>query len=144
MLTVIQVGKAVASLLSLPISSDQTTSSTTLSDLANKLIYVSSFTISQRDMFASALRVTRSKESDWSISYEPSQERYTTGLAEIKEGKRIGFAKMMYTRVFFQDGSGNFESNKGTVNKELDLQMEDLDEATGRAIERALNTTPWA
>ena len=51
---------------------------------------------------------------------------------------------MMYTRVFFPDGSGDFESNKGTLNAVLNLPVEDLDEATGRAIERAKTTTPWA
>ena len=87
-------------------------------------------------MLASAVRVTRSKESDWTITNEPVQERYATGAKEVKEGKMIGFAKMGKARVFYPDGCGNFE-HKGTVNKALGLPEEDLDEATRVALERS-------
>jgi hypothetical protein len=42
----------------------------------------------------------------------------------------------MYTRVFFDDGCGDFES-KGTLNSVLGLPKEDIDTATGAAIERS-------
>ena len=60
-----------------------------------------------------------------------------SGVEEMKEGNRIGFVKMMYTRVFYPDGCGDFEHNKGTLNKVLDLPQEDIDEATKVAIERS-------
>jgi hypothetical protein len=65
---------------------------------------------------------------------EPAEDRYSSGLKEISEGKRIGFAKMMYTRVFYADGCGDFESSKGTLNRLLDLPEENLDEATKVAL----------
>jgi hypothetical protein len=43
----------------------------------------------------------------------------------------------MYTRVFYPDGCGDFEHNKGTLNKVLDLPHEDIDEAIKVAIERS-------
>lgn len=88
-------------------------------------------------MLASALRVTGIKETDWIISKEPSHERYSSGIEEMKEGKKIGFAKMMYTRVFYADGCGNFEHNKGAISALLGLPEEDTDEATGVAMERS-------
>ena len=88
-------------------------------------------------MLNSALRVTGTKEGDWTISKEPSQERYASGIKEIKEGKRIGYAKMMYTRVFYPDGCGDVDHNKGTLNSLLDLPQEDIDVATEAAIERS-------
>ena len=94
-------------------------------------------------MLDSVLRVTDMKESDWTIDEEPSHERYATGLEEIKQGKRIGYAKMMYTRVFYPDGCGNFEQNKGTLNNALGLPEEDLDEATRAAIERSKESANW-
>ena len=93
-------------------------------------------------MLESALRVTGTKKDDWTIRKESAQERYSSGLKEIKEGKRIGFAKMMYTRVFYPDGSGDFEHNKGTLNALLDLPKENIDEATKIAIERS-KTSSW-
>jgi hypothetical protein len=88
-------------------------------------------------MLRSALRVTGTKEEDWTITKEPSQERYSNGMKEIQEGKRIGYAKMMYTRVFYPDGCGDFESHKGTLNNLLGLPKEDIDEGTKTAIERS-------
>ena len=93
-------------------------------------------------MFESALRVTGTKEDDWTITQEPVQERYSSGVKEIQEGKRIGFAKMMGSRVFYPDGCGDFEHNKGTLNKLLDLPEENIDEATKAAIERS-KTSNW-
>lgn len=88
-------------------------------------------------MLESTIRVTGTKKDDWTITSEPARERYSSGIKEIQEGKRIGFAKMMYTRVFFADGCGDFEHNKGTLNSVLDLPDEDIDEATKDAIERS-------
>lgn len=138
-----QVGRTVASLLSLPITSEGGNKEACLENFANKLNYANSFTISQREMLDSVLRVTGTKESDWEITKESSHDRYATGIKEMQEGKRVGFAKMMYTRVFFPDGSGDTEHNKGTINAVLGLPKDDLDEATARAIERAKTTKSW-
>lgn len=132
-----QVGRAVGALLSLPIKPEGSNKEACLENFKNKVVYVKSFTVSQKDMLESALRVTGTKENDWTITKEPAQERYSSGIKEMQEGKRIGFAKMMITRVFYPDGCGDFEHNKGTLNSLLDLPKEDIDEATKAAIERS-------
>jgi len=83
------------------------------------------------------LRVTETKADEWSTSYIPSKQRYCEGLEDIKQGKKIGYAKMMYTRVFYQDGCGNFSKHKRTLKAVLGLPEESLDEFTSRAIERS-------
>jgi hypothetical protein len=88
-------------------------------------------------MLASLLRVTGTKESDWEILKESSKERYESGIKEIQEGTRSGFAKMLYTRVFFPDGSGDFEHSKGVLNVVLGLPEENVDEATRVAVGRS-------
>lgn len=88
-------------------------------------------------MFESLLRVTGTKSEDWTITKESADERLAVGLKEMQEGKHSGFAKKLYTRVFFPDGFGDFEHNKGTLNSLLGLPKEDLDEATKVAVERA-------
>jgi hypothetical protein len=132
-----QVGRAVAALLSLPIKPEGSNKEACLENFKNQVVYINSFTVSQKDMLESAFRVTGTKKDDWTISKEPAQDRYMSGIKEMKEGKRIGFAKMMYTRVFYPDGCGDFEHNKGTLNKVLNLPQEDIDEATKVAIERS-------
>ena len=135
-----QVGRAVAALLSLPIKPEGEDKERSLEHFKNSHIYVASFTVSQKDMLDSCLRVTGSKIEDWTITKEPSAERYKGGMEAMKKGDRMGFAKQMYTRVFFPDDSGNFEKRKGLSNKLLGLPEENIDEATKAAIERQKNT----
>ncbi|KAJ3043871.1 hypothetical protein HDV00_003909 [Rhizophlyctis rosea] len=129
-----QVGRAVASLLSLP-----TTGPNSLQTYANRLIYISSFHISQKDMFASVLRVTNTTESDWTVTKEPAPDRYLAGVEGMKTGDRPSFGKMLYSRHFWDDGFGDCSGK--VVNEELGLPEEDLDEATKRGVERSKD--PW-
>ncbi|KAI9812696.1 MAG: hypothetical protein M1832_000353 [Thelocarpon impressellum] len=137
-----QVGRAVAALLSLPIQPEGQERERSLDHFRNKLVYVSSFTVSQRDMLDSVLRVTGTSLADWTVTKEPSKERYLGGIESMKKGDRIGFAKMMYSRVFYPDGNGDFEKRRGTSNALLGLPKEELDEATKAAIERT-KATPF-
>jgi hypothetical protein len=131
-----QIGRAVAALLSLPILSEDR-SEDCLAYFGNRQVYMSSFSLSQEDIFNSVLRVTGTNAEDWRASYVPSEQRYAEGLESIKQGQKIGFAKMMYTRVFYKDGCGNFGKFKKTVNGLLKLPEEDIDEFTAIAIERS-------
>jgi len=130
-----QLGRAVAALLSLPITKEQ--GSACLEDYKNSSIYVFSFCLSQRDMFASVLRVTGDKESDWTIEHEGHQERYNAGLVAMKGGDMTGFAIVMYTRVLFPDEGGAFEKTRELANLALGLPEDDLDEATKMAVDGA-------
>lgn len=137
-----QVGRAVAALLSLPIKPEGGDSERCLEHFKNSVAYVKSFTVSQKDMLESVLRVTGTNESDWKITKEAAVERYTGGIAAMQKGDMQGFARMMYTRVFYPDDSGNFEKTKGTANELLGLPQENIDEAT-RAAEVRSKTNPW-
>ena len=92
--------------------------------------------MNQKDMLQSVLRVTGDEERDWTITKEGSKERFASGMKEMQEGNRMGLPKLLYTRVFYPDAPGDFES-KGTLNKMLGLPEENVDEATKRAIERS-------
>ncbi|WPH01817.1 NAD(P)-binding protein [Acrodontium crateriforme] len=139
-----QVGRAVAGVLSLPIRAENgVKSDECLEHFRNKMVYISSFTVSQMDMFDSILRVTGDKASEWKVTHENSKERWAKGFEDMKKGDRMGFARYMYTRVFFPDGVGNFEKTRGLQNELLGLPHEDIDKATKVAIERS-KTNPWA
>lgn len=134
MSTFAQVGRAVAALLSLPIQPEGGDKARCLEHFRNQNVYVSSFTVSQTDILASVLRVTGTNLQDWTISNESSSKRYETGLKEVKGGVMTGFAKMMFSRVFYPDGPGNYEKIRGTSNELLGLPKESLDEATEASI----------
>ncbi|CAD0113025.1 unnamed protein product [Aureobasidium uvarum] len=142
-----QCGKAVAKILSLPLGE--------LQKYANSSFYVSSFRISQREMLDSVHRVLGTSDEDWKIDYETTKHRYEQGNESAANGNPMGFAQgnlfflflflpgrrltletiAMYARVFFPDGSGDYEHNRGLDNEALGLQQEDLDEATRKTIE---------
>lgn len=132
------VGKAVAALLSLPIESS---SGPSLSDWRNKMVRVAEFETSQKDMFESVKRITNTTDKDWTIKHEPAKERWEAGVKEFDGGKgnRRGFGKLLYARIFFPDGSGNF-SPRGLDNEKLGLGKMDFDEATKTGVERGMTT----
>lgn len=100
-------------------------------------MYISSFLISQKDMFDSVLRVTGGTADDWTVQYQPAVERYREGIEAMQKGDMSGFGQAMYARVFYQDGSGNYEAKKALHNDLLGLPKEDLDEFTAVAVEMA-------
>ncbi|KAJ7580644.1 hypothetical protein C8J56DRAFT_1102894 [Mycena floridula] len=133
-----QAAPAVAHLLSLKVLPDDASDkSVTLSQFRNKPLYVSSFLINQKEMLESVLRVTGKKESDWKIGYEATKTRFAAANEQVKGGDRRGWAKLQYSRLFYQDGSGNFEARYGLHNNVLGLPDEDLNEFTKIGVKRA-------
>lgn len=131
-----QVGRAVANLLALKVHPDGEGDTTpSLAQFKNKPVYVSSFFVSQRDMFESVLRVTGDDEKDWKITHEDVVERFKRGQELLKQGQMLGFGILLYARLFFKDGAG--DTNKLLANDLLGLPKEDLDAATKVAVEMA-------
>lgn len=137
--TMPQVGRAVASLLSLKIlPDDKDDKSTNLVDFKNKAVYISSFTVSQQDMLDSVLRVTGTKLDDWKITHTTAKDYWKSGQEVFKAGDVAGFIRLLYARAFFPDDPENYETTKGLHNEILGLPQEDLDEFTKFGIETRL------
>ncbi|KAL9082889.1 MAG: hypothetical protein Q9165_008742 [Trypethelium subeluteriae] len=134
-----QCGRAVAALLSLKaLPEDANDRSLTVSHWFNKPLVISSFLVSQRDMFESWKRISGDKDSDWTIESEPSKERYKKGMAAMKGAQdplsaRMGAAMASFVRLFFPNGGGDYESTRELDNAKLGLPKEDLDERTAVA-----------
>jgi len=137
-----QCGRAVASLLSLKEfpedAADDREEVLTVSSWRNRPLRISSFYISQRDMLDSIHRVMGTTDADWEIVHENSAERYKAAVETMKTGDRAAFGRAMYTRIFFADANRpgqHYASVEGIFNEQLGLPVEDLDEATRRAID---------
>lgn len=131
-----QCGRAVASLLSLPVTGSDD-GSPVVKQWTNEGLHISSFLISQREMLDSLHRVLGTSDDDWAITKEPVSERYQKGLVQMQEGDRTGFVKAMYARLFFPNGGGDYETGYALDNERLALPKEDLDGATKRAVDMA-------
>ncbi|KAB2110756.1 hypothetical protein AG0111_0g884 [Alternaria gaisen] len=130
-----QTGLAVANLLSLPVSGSDSVGPI-LEQYRNRMLFVSSFALNQREMFEAVQKATGTTEKDWKITSEPAKERLATARQRMMMGDRRSFATVLYTRYFI-DETGLYEKNHGLNNDELGLPKEDLDEATKRAVDLA-------
>lgn len=127
-----QCGRALAALLALPrLPRDAADAGPAVDDWAGRAVRVASFRVSQRDLLASAQRVTGTADADWAVEHVSSRERFARAQAKMRDpATRLeGFAEQMYTRVFFPTGEGD-QARLGLANEALGLPEEDLDEAT--------------
>ncbi|KAK9238096.1 hypothetical protein V1525DRAFT_124043 [Lipomyces kononenkoae] len=139
-----QCGRAVASLLSFKILPDnEDDASPCLANFKNKCVYISSFTIGQRDMLDSVLRVTATSLSDWKVTHTTAKERFQSGQEELRKGNMAGFGRLLYARNFFAESNGNFGATKGLHNDILGLPEEDLDEFTKIGIQMSEERPPY-
>ncbi|KAF2637337.1 NAD(P)-binding protein [Massarina eburnea CBS 473.64] len=130
-----QCGRAVASLLSLKeFPEDESDKSPTLSQFRNRAVYIASFRLSQLDMFESVKRVTGTTDTDWTITHDSAEQRWKDSNALVLKGDFGAFTKMLYSRTWFFDGGGDYESTRGLGNKILGLPVDDLDECTAVGI----------
>jgi hypothetical protein len=135
-----QCGRAVAQVLSLKrLPDDENDDAPTLARFSNAPIYVSSFRLSQRDMFDSVMRVTQTSEADWTITHESAKQRWSDGHAAVLQGNWGAFTKQLYSRMFFPFQDGDQESSWVLHNDLLELPTEDLDASTAIAIRMGEN-----
>ncbi|PLB41131.1 aromatic alcohol reductase [Aspergillus candidus] len=132
--TLAQVGRAVASVLSLKeLPDDENDKSLAVSAFLNRGVYIKSFVVSQNDMFESVKRVTGTTDADWTVTHEASKKRYEDGLALVRTGNMAGFGKMLYARMFYPGDSGEFSAK--AQNGLLGLPEETLDEGTKAGVD---------
>lgn len=127
-----QCARAIAALVSLnELPKDVNDQSPTVSSWRNKPLYISSFLLNQKEIFESWKRVSGDQDKDWTFEYEPSLERRNKGLELFQQkGEFRGMARAMFSRCFFPNGDGNYESKHGLANTTLVLPRENLDELT--------------
>jgi len=122
--TIHTVAEGIAKLLSLP---EQTLSTT----YANSYVFISSFQLTQPQLFDAVLRATGTTEAEWTIEKKTVQDRLDRGQEKIKSGDFTGMYDLVYGYAFKGGMGGDFQSK--VHNRALGLEQEDLDEVV-RAI----------
>ncbi|RWA07509.1 hypothetical protein EKO27_g7596 [Xylaria grammica] len=114
--TLTRVGETLAALLALPEAE--------LSKHKNEFVYFSSFYASQRDILASAMRVTGTTEKDWTITSISTDK----AIQDAREPVADPTARMMLLfALVFKEGYGGDYDSKIVDYKKLGLAGEDLD-----------------
>lgn len=117
---------SISRLLGLPITS---LSGPSLSDYANRLVYVSSFRTSQREILDSVQRATGTSDESWTISHGDATAYIEEGRARMAQGDFYGVGNVIYGTVMGAGMGGDYESVRGVSNGALELPEEHLDEA---------------
>jgi hypothetical protein len=124
--TVSRSGEGIAMLLSLPEAE--------LAQYKNKSYYISSFELSQRDIFEAVKRTTGTTDSDWAITEKDANEIIRESEIKIMDGD--GYAEWYRLFVmFFQGIQGSNYEGKVVDLREYGLLNEDLDTVVKRAID---------
>nr|POE71805.1 hypothetical protein CFP56_11681 [Quercus suber] len=124
--TLAKVGKAIAALLGL--GEEQ------LKQYANACVYISSFRLSQSDIFRSVQRATGTQTADWNITYNNVHKAIQEGQNTASKGDVKGFIKVIYAMQFLPGAGGDYEITNGVLNETLKLEDEDLDTVTKTVI----------
>ena len=135
-----QVGRGIASLLSLPITNPSKPRSS-LTYYGNNFVYISSFLLTQQRLFESAKRVTDTMDKDWTVTNSSIQARMENARHEMANGNVMGGADLFYCHYMGEGLGGNFEDKAKEDRVILDLEEEDLDKVVEAAIVHA--SAPW-
>ena len=98
---------------------------------ANKVVYVASFTVSQKEILTALERVTG---STWKVTNVDGEQQKKTGQEKMSKGDFSG-APLLLSYINCVEGhGGNFAMYKETSNGLLGLPKEDLDEVLTRIV----------
>ena len=61
----------------------------------------------------------------------------------MQKGDWMGYLKLIYSKMFFPESSGNFGASRGLDNGALGLPKENLDDFTKIAVQRAEKGVDW-
>lgn len=119
-----RAGEATAELLSLPEAE--------LEKFRNRAFFVTSLHVTQREIFESVLRATKTTEQDWEIT-TPDMDDVAKECDELlKVGDMRGFVTKFYMS-HFRDGSGG-DFNDKSDTKKFELAGEDLDKVIAESL----------
>ena len=98
----------------------------------NKLVYVNSFFVTQREIFEAVLRATGTDEGQWKVESEKVDAKIQSGKDAVAAGNFMGAVNVLYGATF-KEGLGNRYGGE-LANATLGLPHEDLDEVVNEVV----------
>ncbi len=125
--TVASAGRGVAGVLSLPDAE--------LAKYENAPFYLSSFRISQKDILDSLLRVTGTKENEWTVETLDAEEVLKIARAELQSGNFHAAIQVLYVPHMIEGLGGDY-SDKDIDMARLGVRPENLDDVVKKVVEK--------
>ncbi|KAG6353489.1 hypothetical protein INS49_005670 [Diaporthe citri] len=109
-----------------------------LAELRNGWVYFSSFHITQREIWAAAVRATGTRENDWAVSARPSEQVIKECKEQIANGAGMAPAQQLLMALTLGKGVGGDYQEKVVANERLGLKPESLDEVVKEVVDEIL------
>lgn len=133
-----QVGRGLAALLSLPVSSPNRRAS--LEHYANNFAYISSFLLTQQKLFEAVKEATHTTDVQWTINESSIDQRIATAKDKFAEGDIYGGLDMMYCYYMGEGMGGDYEAKALEDRAILGLAEENLVEVVRATLAPMLGT----
>ncbi|KAI7087550.1 hypothetical protein KC356_g4074 [Hortaea werneckii] len=127
MSTLDQVGLGIARVLSLPVQNPQDRRAS-LEYYGNNFVYISSLHVTQRELFASARRVTRTSEAEWEVvEGDTVKEWIERCKGMMAKGEMQGAMGLTFAYYLGEGLGGDYQAKAVEDMKVLGLREGDLD-----------------
>lgn len=128
--TLRRVGESLAAVLGWPEGE--------LERYKNDWVYFSSFYITQREIWAAAVRATGTGEGDWAVSARPSEDVIEECKEKMASGAGMAAGQQLLMALTLGKGIGGDYQEKVLDPKRLGLEPESLDEVVKSVVDEIL------
>lgn len=101
-------------------------------EFANSCLYISSFRLTHEELFQAILRVSGTKETDWTIERLSFRDVMRQGTEKLEKNDRSGMIDLFVGSLFTPDLGGDLSAK--AHNGMLGLRQEDLDRTVQAAL----------
>lgn len=132
--TLSQAGLGISRLLSLPLTNPSNPRAS-LSHYANNFVYLSSFLITQEEIFAALQRATGTVEGDWEVERSSIAELERSSLEGLRSGDFRAGMGLVFVNYLGEGNGGDYEVKAREDREVLGLEKESLDEVVRSAVQ---------
>ncbi|KAI7251753.1 hypothetical protein KC319_g3167 [Hortaea werneckii] len=138
MSTLDQVGLGIARVLGLPIRNEEGGSKrASLEHYGNNFVYISSLHVTQRELFASAVKATGTSEAEWEVDEEDTVKEWIGRCKEMmSRGEMKGAMGLTFAYYLGKGLGGDYQAKAVEDMKVLGLQEGDLDAVVQAEVEK--------
>ncbi|KAI6790757.1 hypothetical protein KC360_g2036 [Hortaea werneckii] len=136
MSTLDQVGLGIARVLSLPVENPQDRRAS-LEYYGNNFVYISSLHVTQRELFASALKATRTSEAEWELDEGDTVKDWIERCkGMMAQGEMKGAMGLTFAYYLGEGLGGDYQAKAVEDMKVLGLREGDLDAVVKAEVEK--------
>ncbi|GAB1730479.1 hypothetical protein NU195Hw_g2073t1 [Hortaea werneckii] len=137
MSTLDQVGLGIARVLGLPVKNEGESKRASLEYYANNFVYISSLHVTQRELFASAVKATGTSEAEWEVDEGDTVKDWIERCKDMmSRGEMKGAMGLTFAYYLGEGLGGDYQAKAVEDMKVLGLRKGDLDAVVKTEVEK--------